>query len=79
MWHVYIIQSKKNSKYYIGCSNNYKRRLNEHNLGQNLSTKSFRPWELIHLESFKDQQEAYSREKKIKSYKGGNGLRKLLN
>ncbi|MDO8590271.1 MAG: GIY-YIG nuclease family protein [bacterium] len=79
MWHVYILQSKKNRKYYIGCSNNYKRRLKEHNKGQNLSTKLGCPWEIVHLELFEGQQEAFEREKKIKSYKGGNGLKKLIN
>jgi len=79
MWHVYILQSQKNRKYYIGCSNNYKRRLEEHNKGQNLSTKFGYPWEIVHLELFKGQQEAFERERKIKSFKGGNGLKKLIN
>ncbi|MDP3875164.1 MAG: GIY-YIG nuclease family protein [bacterium] len=77
--YIYILQSEKNKKYYIGCSNNYKRRLREHNKGQNLSTKFGCPWAIVYLESFEEQQEAFEREKKIKSYKGGNGLKKLIN
>ncbi|MEK7461900.1 MAG: GIY-YIG nuclease family protein [Patescibacteria group bacterium] len=79
MWYVYILQSEQNNKYYVGCSNNYKRRLREHNKGQNSSTISCRPWKIIHLESFEKQQDAFQREKQIKSYKGGNGLKKLIN
>jgi putative endonuclease len=78
MWNVYILQSQKNKKYYVGCTNNIERRLLEHNLGQNSSTKYSTPWIIIHTESFKDQKDAYEREKKIKSYKGGKAFKNLL-
>lgn len=79
MMHVYILQSEKDNGFYVGCSNNHVRRLEEHNKGENLSTKSRRPWRLVHVETFAEPKEAYAREKTIKSYKGGNGLKKLLN
>ncbi len=79
MWSVYIIKSLVSKKYYIGCTNNLKRRLTEHNNGHNVSTTKDKPWELVHFEKFNNQQEAYYREKVIKSYKGGNAFKKLLN
>jgi putative endonuclease len=79
MWYVYIIKSIKHNKYYIGCSNNLSRRLDEHNKGYNISTKIYKPWVLVHYEKYNNQEEAFSREKKIKSYKGGNAFKKLLN
>ncbi len=78
MWTVYIIQSEKDKGYYVGCSSNLNRRLKEHNLGQNLSTINRRPWKLVYGEEYDNSKEAFSREKQIKSYKGGNGLKKLL-
>lgn len=79
MWHVYVLQSERDGSHYIGCSNDYQRRLKEHNLGQSLSTFKKRPWKVIHLEAFENSSDAFAREKRLKSYKGGNGLRKLLN
>jgi predicted GIY-YIG superfamily endonuclease len=34
--------------------------------------------EVVYLEKFEDQHKAFEREKQIKSYKGGNGFKKLL-
>ncbi len=78
MWYVYILKSKKDGKFYIGCTDNINRRVKEHNLGQNLSTKNRRPLELIYKEIYQNQSEAFEREKVIKSYKGGNAFKKLL-
>ena len=79
MWYIYIIKSVQNSKYYVGCTNNIERRLSEHNNGYNIATQKGKPWNIVHYEKFNNQQEAYSREKKIKSYKGGSAFKKLLN
>ena len=78
MWHVYVLQSEKDGSHYIGCSNDYLRRLREHNNGYNYSTKTRAPWRIVHLEQFEEASKAFAREKQIKSYKGGNGLKKLL-
>jgi putative endonuclease len=78
MWNVYILQSEKDGRYYVGCSNDYQRRLEEHNSGQNLSTTKGSPWKIVRLEPFENSQAAFLREKQIKSYKGGNAFKKLL-
>lgn len=79
MWQVYIIKSSENKKYYVGCTNNLVRRLSEHNKGYNIATAKYKPWIVVHCEKFNNQQKAYTREKEIKSYKGGNAFKKLLN
>jgi putative endonuclease len=79
MYYVYVIQSIKNGKYYIGSSTNLTRRLTEHNSGKNISTKNNKPYKLVYSESFVSRSLAMKREYKIKSYKGGNAFRKMLN
>jgi putative endonuclease len=76
---VYILQSKKDRKYYIGCTSDIGKRLSAHNQGLVKSTKSRLPMFLIHLETFQTLGEARKRENKIKSYKGGEAFKKLIN
>ena len=66
MWCVYLIKSKKDKSLYIGFTNNLKRRLSEHNSGQNFSTKNKTPWELIYCEIYKSQEDAKNREESLK-------------
>ena len=78
MFWVYVIQSLKTGRFYIGSTNNLVRRLEEHNRGK-FSTKSGVPWKLVYKEKFKTRSEACKRELRIKSYKGGNAFKRLLN
>jgi len=78
MYYAYIIYSTNNGKYYTGSTNNLDRRLREHNSNQTKSLKNKGPFELIYFEEFNTLTEARKRELKIKSYKGGNGFRKLI-
>ena len=77
MFWVYVIQSLKTGRFYIGSTNSLTRRLEEHNRGK-FSTKSAVPWKLVYKERFKTKPEVYRRELKIKSYKGGNAFKRLL-
>lgn len=79
MFYVYIIQSLKNGGYYIGSTSDINRRLIEHNQGKNISTRNKGPFKLVYSEEFESRQLALEREYKIKSYKGGNAFKKLLN
>jgi len=78
MYKVYIIQSQKNSKYYIGMALNLENRLKHHNSGATKSTKPGRPWKIVHYENCCDKKTAWLREKQIKSYKGGVAFKKLF-
>jgi putative endonuclease len=78
MWSVYILRSIKDNGLYIGCTSNLRRRINTHNNGENKSTKHRAPFELCYIERYASRVQAFAREKEIKSYKGGNALKRLL-
>jgi putative endonuclease len=78
MFFVYIIRSIKTKKYYVGCTNNIERRLQEHNSNKTFSLKNQGPFELIYKEEYSTLKEARKRERQIKSYKGGNAFKKLI-
>ena len=78
MYIVYVLQSQKTQRHYIGQTNNLEDRLKRHNGGKVKSTKAGKPWKLIYSEEYKDRQTAYKRERKIKRYKGGEMFKKLL-
>ena len=71
MYIVYILHSAKYDKIYIGYTSNLKERLLSHNeLGKKGWTIKYRPWLLVHTESFETKQQALLREKELKSGKG---------
>lgn len=50
-----------------------------HNKGKVRWTKAYCPWEIVYTEEYEKKEEAYKREKEIKSYKGGEGFKRLIN
>ena len=78
MYSTYIIKSQNFNRYYIGSTEDFENRLNQHNNGQVISTKKFRPWVSVYKENFLTRTEARKREIQIKSYKGGQAFKKLL-
>ncbi|QIA08232.1 GIY-YIG nuclease family protein [Draconibacterium halophilum] len=76
--YVYILQSLKDGKYYIGYTTDVDKRICYHNSGKQRSTKSRIPFRIIYTEEFATRQLALKREKKIKSYKGGNAFKRLI-
>lgn len=78
MYNIYIIQSLKDGKFYIGQTKNIKERLIKHNKGLVKSTKNRRPFILVFQENFGSRKEAINREGYLKSLKGGNEFKKIL-
>ena len=79
MWfYVYILQSKKDNKLYTGCTKNLKSRLEMHNHGLVVSTKYRRPLALIYFEGYRVKEDAYKREKYLKSIFGKMYLKRRL-
>ena len=78
MFKVYILQSEKNKRYYIGHTHDLDNRLHRHNNSQTRSTKNGIPWEVVYTEDYPTKSEAYRREFEIKSYKSGILFKKLL-
>ena len=77
-YYIYILQSLKNKSFYIGYTNNLKKRFREHNNGKNIATKSLRPYKLIHYEAFINQKDAKNREEYLKSGWGWRSIKKML-
>ena len=79
MVYVYILQSEKDGGFYIGYTTDLSRRVQQHNAGKTRSLKHRRPLKIVYLEELNTIKEAKLREKQIKSYKGGEAFRKLIN
>ena len=75
---VYVLRSKKDNFNYVGCTNNLKRRLVEHNNGKVFSTRDRRPFILIYAEYYLNQQDAFAREKYLKTSQGARLLKRML-
>ncbi len=78
MFTVYVLKSITTGRFYVGCTNNINRRLEEHSANKTRSIKNKGPFELIHQENYNSLSEGRKREQKIKSYKGGNAFKKLI-
>jgi putative endonuclease len=74
-FYVYVLQSRIKPRFYIGYTENLKRRVKEHNLGISVSTKHYAPWTLIYYEACRNQEDAKRREKYLKSSEGGRLIR----
>ena len=79
MFTVYILQSEKTGRHYIGFTSDLEKRLQYHNGGKNKSTKNDRPWRVIWREVFENKKDAWLREHQIKRFKGGEAFKKLIN
>ena len=78
MYYVYILYSTKRKILYKGSTSNLKQRIAEHNSGNVISTKSGRPWKLVHYQAFTNKKDAASEEVFLKSGKGRERLKYLL-
>ena len=76
MFYVYCIQSKDDEeRFYIGSTNDLRRRLGEHNDQQNRSTKNHQ-WRVVYYEAYLTEKAARQREQKLKQH--GNTKQKLM-
>ena len=78
MFFVYILQSLKTNRFYIGCTNDLDNRLVRHNRGVVKSTKGGVPWKVLYTEEYASLSKARRREVEIKKFKGGIKFQKLL-
>ncbi len=76
MQYTYVLQSKKDFAWYTGCAEDLRKRFKEHNDGKIFATRNRRPFQLIYYEACLNKQDAFAREKYLKS---GPGKRYLKN
>lgn len=78
MFTMYILQSEKDSRYYIGSTDDLGKRLIRHNKGYSKYTKNKGPFNLVYKEEFQSRSEAKKREYYLKSLKSSKAIRKLI-
>ncbi len=75
---VYILQSLKNGRYYIGSTNKINRRLKEHNTGKVKSTCFIRPLKLKVFLPCSTLEEARQAEYHLKKYKRKDIIKSVI-
>jgi putative endonuclease len=78
MYYVYVLQSLKNARLYIGRTEDLKIRIGEHHAGKVWTTKRMLPMRLVFYESFLSKQDAVRRERYLKTTKGKSTLKMTL-
>ena len=78
MHYTYLLASQQNGQWYIGSTSDLRDRMQRHNQGRNISTKSGRPWKLIYYEAYLDKRDSIGREKFLKSGSGRKFLKKQI-
>jgi putative endonuclease len=78
MHFVYILQIKKSGRYYVGQTQDLAKRLQKHSRGETKSMKNRGAFNVVYVEGCPSRAQALKREKQIKSYKGGNAFKRLL-
>jgi putative endonuclease len=76
MNYVYILRSLSTGNFYTGTTSDLRKRFKEHQNGLVLSTKNRGPYQLVYYEACMNKQDAYAREKYLKS---GMGKRYVKN
>ena len=77
-YYVYILESVKSGKYYIGQTENLEERVAKHNAGRNLSTRHDIPWQLKWWKEYETRSEAIKVEIRIKEIKKRKGIEKYI-
>ena len=75
---IYILQSLKDGRYYIGSTQDISSRLERHNEGRSKATKTRGPWQVVYTEEFETRAEAVRRESEIKSKKSRTYIDNLV-
>ena len=78
IFHVYVISSCKDKKWYTGYTQDLRKSFKEHNDNRVGSTKNRGPFTLIYTEGCLNREDALARERYLKSGMGKRYLRNRL-
>ena len=78
MFYTYVLQSKKDRKFYYGYTSDLTQRFEQHTKGLVESTRGRRPMKLIYYETCCTEQDALRRERYFKTYRGRQFLQSRL-
>ncbi len=66
MFYVYLLRSQRDGDFYIGYTDDLRRRFSEHNQKRVASTKNRAPFALIYYEAYRSEDDAREREHNLK-------------
>ncbi len=78
MFYTYVLLSEKDGRFYIGFTNDLKKRIDEHKKGLVVSTANRQPLKLVYYEACLKDYDAIKREKYFKSGFGRRFLRNRI-
>jgi putative endonuclease len=78
MFWVYVLESQKDGRHYVGSGENVEERLRRHNLSDYRYTKGHRPWIVVYKEPCGSRSEAVKRERFLKSGVGRKFLKEII-
>jgi len=78
MYYVYILLNEEKTRTYTGVAEDVNERLAVHNAGRVKSSSPYRPYEIIHTESFETLIEARQKEKFYKSTTGRRRIKEAF-
>lgn len=76
--YLYILQSCKNTRFYIGSTTDWARRLGEHNDGRSPYTRATKPWSIRYIKEFEYIKEAKKEEQRLKKLKSRRVIEELV-
>ncbi len=74
-WYVYLLLCDQTT-FYIGVTNNVRRRLAEHENSESFFTKKFSDLKLVYCEKYDNKHEAVARERQFKGW--GRAKKQML-
>ena len=78
-YYVYLLENQNDKSWYIGFTEDLKRRVHDHLSGIGCRTTSMKSgWKLIYYESYLNKNDAIGREKFLKGGSGRTYLKKQL-
>lgn len=75
-YYVYVLKSHQSGNWYTGCTSDLRARLGQHNTGKSAYTKDRGPYKLIYYEASLSKDDAFARERYLKT---GMGKRYIKN
>lgn len=78
MWYVYILRSIKDGNFYVGMTNDLRKRLEMHNGGKVYSTQLRRPFYVIYYEAHHNKYDVAMRERFLKTGWGKEWIKRTL-
>lgn len=78
MWYVYILRSLKDNLFYVGMTNDLRRRFKLHNAGKVYPTRHRQPLAILYYEAHLNKYDAAARERFLKTGWGKNWIHRTL-